>query len=202
MFQICHTNAYKIDPIYYWMTFKQDNNWRKVRFCIEQTLIVSFSGLSAAQPLDRRVFNEYYYICIIHKTDLQKVCYLKHVRLSNHFVLIFLLLDDVALGHPDVVVVDSELMLSTRKKVGHLATSRTCAFLLWLSSFFLYLLSEDLSTRGGPPRTKRTFTTRQHTCSCSGLVLHFSPTNMLLIGNNSKLFSDRTFENSGWGFWY
>ena len=34
------------------------------------------------------------------------------------------------------------------------------------------------------------------------LVLHFSPTNMLLIGNNSKLFSDRTFENSGWGFWY
>ena len=110
------------------MTFKQDNNWRKVRFCIEQTLIVSFSGLSAAQPLDRRVFNEYYYICIIHKTDLQKVCYLKHVRLSNHFVLIFLLLDDVALGHPDVVVVDSELMLSTRKKVGHIATSRTVPF--------------------------------------------------------------------------
>ena len=55
------------------------------------------------------------------------------------------------------------------KKVGHLATSRTCAFLLWLSSFFLYLLSEDLSARGGPPRTKRTFTTRQHTCSCSAL---------------------------------
>ena len=137
------------------------------------------------------------YFSLHHMLSMLSNTFAFQITLSSYFYFLMTL----PLATLTSLLLTSSWCWVLGKKVGHLATSRTCAFLLWLS-LFLYLLSQDLSTRSSPPRTKRTFTTRQHTCSCSGLVLHFSPTNMLLIGNNSKLFSDRTFENSGWGFWY
>ena len=63
-----------------------------------------------------------------------------HVHLSNHFILIFLLLDDVSIGHPDVVVVvDSELMLRVLQKSG--PSSNISHLRLSVSPLIILLLS-------------------------------------------------------------